>query len=159
MPAAIHCRLRKNRIGRGGFTLVEILAVVAISSILLALALPRIGPALDRARVNSAANILAADLHYAQLMAVRSRRPVAMVVTTATKQYVIRDRANSSIIYRTRFLGSESEYHLETLTASPTTNEMFPNGLARTSFTFTLTLHGYSRTVTFSRAGQIRISS
>lgn len=158
MQATISCGTRKNRTDRSGFTLVEILAVVSIASILLVLTLPRIGPALDRARVNSAANILAADLHYAQLMAVRTRRPVAMVVTTGTKQYVIRDRANSSIVYRTRFLGDESEYHLETLVATPSTNEMFPNGLARTSATFTLTLHGYSRTVTFSRAGQVRIT-
>ncbi len=155
----IHRQVGNDRIGREGFTLVEMLAVVAISSILLSVALPRVGPALDRARVNSAANVMAGDLQYAQIMAVRSRRPVAMVITTGTKQYVIRDRDDSSIIYRTRFLGDESEFRIATMSASPTTNEMFPNGLARTSATFTLTLHGYSRTITFSRAGQVRISS
>jgi prepilin-type N-terminal cleavage/methylation domain-containing protein len=143
---------------RRGFTLIEILAVVAIASILLSLGLPRIGPALDRARVNSAANVMAGDLQYAQMMAVRNRRPVALVVTTSTKQYIIRDRDDSSIIYRTRFLGTESEFGIAILTASPTTNETFPNGLARASATYTLTLNGYTRTVTFSRAGQVRIS-
>jgi prepilin-type N-terminal cleavage/methylation domain-containing protein len=154
-----HITPRREQSACLGYTLIEILTVIAISSILLSMALPRIRPALDRGRVNAAANVVAADLHYAQLMAVRSRRPVTIVVTSFTQQYVIRDRDDGSIVYRTRYLGDESEYRLETMYVSAKSIEMFPNGIARQSLTFTLGLHDYTRTVTFSRAGQIRVGS
>lgn len=139
-----------------GFSLVEILVVLVISLILITLAFPRLRPGLVRAKVNSAANVVASDLQYAQVLAVRRRRPVALIVVASTRQYFIRDRETGDTL-RTRNLGQDSEYDIETLTASPSSNEMFPNGLARTSMELTLTIQDYSRTVKLTRAGQVRV--
>lgn len=143
---------------RRGFTLLEVLMVVVISSILLSMTLPRIQPAIDRAKLNGAANVVATDLQYAQRMAVRSRKPVAIIVSESLIQYLIRDRDDASIVHRDRYLGTESEYNLTSLTVTPTSNEIFPHGLARQSMTFTLELNGVQREVRYTKAGQVRIS-
>ncbi|MEE8251918.1 MAG: GspH/FimT family pseudopilin [Gemmatimonadales bacterium] len=139
-----------------GYSLVEILVVLVISLILITVAFPRLRPGLVRAKVNSAANVVASDLQYAQVLAVRRRRPVALIVAASTRQYVIRDRETGDTL-RTRNLGQDTEYGIEVLTASPSSNEMFPNGLARTTMELTLTLQDYSRTVKLTRAGQVRV--
>ena len=139
-----------------GYSLVEILVVLVISLILITIAFPRLRPGLVRAKVNSAANVVASDLQYAQVLAVRRRRPVALIVAASTRQYVIRDRETGDTL-RTRNLGQDTEYGIEVLTASPSSNEMFPNGLARTTMELTLTLQDYSRTVKLTRAGQVRV--
>ena len=138
-----------------GYSLVEILVVLVISLILITVAFPRLRPGLVRAKVNSAANVVASDLQYAQVLAVRRRRPVALIVAASTRQYVIRDLETGDTL-RTRNLGQDNEYGIEVLTASPSSNEMFPNGLARTTMELTLTLQDYSRTVKLTRAGQVR---
>ena len=140
-----------------GYSLVEMMAVMVVAMILITMAFRLLGPGLIRGKVNSAANLVASDLQYAQVMAVRSRHPVAIIVNTSLRQYLIRDRDDATIVFRTRNLGEDSAYDIETLSASPTTNEVFPNGIARTSMEFTLTIQDYSRTVRFTRAGQVRV--
>ncbi len=139
-----------------GYSLIEMLVILVISLILISVAFPRLRPGLVRAKVNSAANVVASDLQYAQVLAVRRRSPVALIVVTSTRQYFIRDRETGDTL-RTRNLGQDSEYDIETLTASPTSNEMFPNGIARTTMELTLTIQDYSRTVKMTRAGQVRV--
>ncbi len=149
------------RIPRGrsrGYTFVELAIVIAIVGILTSLALWRMGPGLLQARVNRAAWTLAADLQYAQLMAARQRRPVVVIVLPALKSYTIRDQA-SATVFRQRFLGQDTDFQLDTLTATPVTVEVFPTGVARETTTFRVAVRGYDREVRLTRAGQIRITS
>ena len=150
--------MRKSRIGHcRGYTLIEAVLVIVIAGILMAMGVTQFAPTLVHSRVRAAANVVAGDLQYAQVLAARYRRPIAVVVATSTKQYLIRDRDNASNVYRTRMLGEVSEYRLDDLQATPTTVELFPNGVNRETMTITLGLRGFERQVRMTRAGQIRI--
>jgi Tfp pilus assembly protein FimT len=141
----------------GGYTVIEALIIVVVLGILLGIAYQRMSPALEHARVNRAASVLAADLQYARMVAVRSRRPVAVIAMSSVKGYIIRQR-DSAIVYRERFLGPGTEFGLDFFSSSPGSSvEIFPNSVAAVTTTFTLGLAGYRKQVKISRAGQVRV--
>lgn len=141
-----------------GFTLIEMVMVLAIFGIVVSFAYYRTSPALERARVNRVAALLAADLQYAQVVAARQRRPVAVIVSPSVQSYLIRD-TQSPTVFRERYVGPDTEYGVDDLSVSPTTMEIFPNGVTPTTVTFTVGLNGRTKTVKFTRAGQIRVTS
>ncbi len=150
--------MQMSRIARmGGYTLIEMVLVIVIAGILMSVGVVRLAPALVHANVRAAANVVAGDLQYAQSLAVRHRKPIAVVVASATKQYLIRDRDDATNVYRTRLLGPETDFGLDELTSSPTSVELFPNGVARETMVMTLGIAGFQRQVRLTRAGQIRI--
>jgi prepilin-type N-terminal cleavage/methylation domain-containing protein len=67
--------MRGRQTGRGGFSLIELMVVVALGTILLALALPNIGIG-ERVRVNNAATEVRQALQTARLRAVAVNRPL-----------------------------------------------------------------------------------
>lgn len=71
----------------GGFTLVEVLLVVAIVAIFAALAAPRYGRASARHRADLAARRVAADLRLAQSCAKAASESRTVSFSVATKQY------------------------------------------------------------------------
>ena len=75
MPELRHPR---PDMSQSGFTLLELLAVLAIFGLATALALPRLLDATARLRVNLAATEAASALRLARMTAVRSRRNVAV---------------------------------------------------------------------------------
>lgn len=142
---------------RAGYSFIEMLTVIVVMAILMSITVISMAPKIKNGKVNNAANVVVGDLQYAQSLAVRHRRPMAVIIQPATRQYVIRERDNPSEVYRTRLLGQESEFSLDSLGASPTSVEFYPNGVARTTTTVTVGLDGYHREVKLTRAGQIRI--
>lgn len=131
--------------------------VLLMMGIVLALASPRLRPALEHAKVNAAASVLAVDLQYAQMLAARQRRPVVVIIVPSTEQYLIRDRPLGGTVFRTRLFGQDSEYHLDELTSTDWAMEVLPTGITYTTTTFTLGRAGYRRLVKFTKAGQIRV--
>src|SRR5829696_4955695 len=76
--AAASGAMRRRRSGsRGGFTLVEILAVVVILGIASAIIIPEMGTR-DDMRAKAAARTLVADLIYCQNLAISSGYPCYM---------------------------------------------------------------------------------
>lgn len=146
-----------NFTGRAGYSFIEMLTVIVVMAILMTITVLSMAPRIKNGKVNNAANVVVGDLQYAQSLAVRHRRPMAVVVQPATRQYVIRERDNPSEVYRTRALGQDSEFSLDSLGASPSSVEFYPNGVARTTTLLTVGLDGYHRHVELTRAGQIRI--
>jgi hypothetical protein len=59
-------------------------------------------------------------------------------------------------VYRSRALGSTSEFKLSSITFSPTTVDFFPGGISSAALTVTVTGSGYSRTVTATTGGLVR---
>jgi type IV fimbrial biogenesis protein FimT len=67
-----------------GLTLIELVITIALTAVLLSLALPSLGARLDRQRVVSAAETLAADINEARFEAARQGRSVHLLVQGGT---------------------------------------------------------------------------
>jgi prepilin-type N-terminal cleavage/methylation domain-containing protein len=147
----------RGRRGNRGYTVIELLVVMIIISLVAGITYVRMRPSLERARVRGAASVLAGDLQYAQVMAARLRTPMVISMNTTALTYQIADRAGA--VYRARDLGTAGDYALGELQATPATLEVFPNAIAAQSATYTVGANGYRRRVTFSRAGQIRVTT
>jgi prepilin-type N-terminal cleavage/methylation domain-containing protein len=139
-----------------GYSIIELVIAIVVFGILLSIAYMRMTPAVNHARVNRAATIIATDLQYAQMLAVRQRVPVAVIVDNGLKSYIIRLR-DTSVTFRDRFFGQDTEFLLDTLASNPASVVMFPNGVAAATTTFTVGLDGYTRRIRLSRGGQVRI--
>ncbi len=141
---------------RAGFSLPELLIVVVILGIVAAIATPGISRAIRHQRVNRAAALISADLQNVFALAGRQRAPVHLASDATNKTYNFSDRKTGTV-YQTRNLGSASEYQIGTLTFAPTVVDMFPNGISSSALTVTVGTGDYSRTITASTAGFVRV--
>jgi len=154
-PAAYDERARNNP-SRAGASLVEQVAVMTIMGLLIAISVPKIARIMQHERVNHAAQIVVADLQNGFAMAGRQRAPVRLTFTPSTKSYVFTDRATGKV-FQTRIMNNGSEFALSTLSSSPASIDVLPNGIGSVSFTVTVAQGNYSRTVTASSAGFVRL--
>jgi prepilin-type N-terminal cleavage/methylation domain-containing protein len=143
--------------GRPGFSLVEMLITVGMLAIVVGMAAPRVSKDISHARVNGAAQVVAADLEQALSLAGRQRRPVRVVIDGAAKEIQLLDRVSGQLISR-RALGDVSEYKLYSVSGAPATVDLLPQGVVTASTIVTLSAAGYSRTVTMTRGGHVRVS-
>jgi len=67
-----------------GFTLLELMVVVAIGSILLAIAVPAMGNFIRNSRITGAANDVMGALHFTRSEAIKRRRPVTLCTSANT---------------------------------------------------------------------------
>ena len=74
---------------RRGFTLLEVMLVMAIAAVIAAIAVPRYGVALARYRADAAARRVAADLAFAQSTARATSQSVTMTFDAAAETYTI----------------------------------------------------------------------
>ncbi len=81
---------------RGGFTLVELLIVIAIITIAALTAIPMMSSAAS-VQIRSAANMLTADLEYAKSMAISRAQKYSVVFDKDAESYRIEDQ-NGDII-------------------------------------------------------------
>ena len=72
-----------------GFTVIELMAVVLITAVLLTLAVPAFLDLLARRRLEGAANELSTDLHYARSEAVSRQLDVALTTLASGTGYKI----------------------------------------------------------------------
>ncbi len=129
---------------------------MSIMALMAAVAIPKVADTIRHNKVNRAAMIVAGDLQTAFSVAARQRAPVRVSVNTTTKTYTIADRSSGTSI-RSRALGSTSEYALSALTFSPATVDIFPTGISSSALTVTVTSGDYSRQVTATRVGMVRL--
>lgn len=138
--------------------MLELLIVMVVMVILASITYIRVAPTLERGRVRGAANVLAGDLQYAQLMAAKIGEPIVFIVDPAAKEYQIAERDGDSV-YRLRRFGADGEYVLSEFTAVPTTVQLFPNAIVSQSATYTLGIGSYRRRVILTQAGQVKIKN
>ena len=150
---------RKNATTRRleGFTLFELLIIVVI----LGIAATMIGPAMSRVvrhqRVNRAAMIIVSDLQNAFAVAARQREPVRIQADASTRSYQFVDRKSGAVLRIRAFYGDTSEYRLSSLVFTPTTFDVFPNGISSSAVTIDLANGDYARKITASTAGFVRL--
>ena len=123
----------------------------------LAMAFPRMSRNFAQMRLQRAVSVVSADLRLAHSLAERQRTPVTIVVDTATRLVRIRDTGVSTRIYSERRFDRNSEYPLTRLQASQPTLVVYPNGLSSADINIIMTAGTRSRTVSMTRAGQVRV--
>ena len=146
-----------TRARRAGFSLIEMMVTVSMLGIMAGMVAPKVSKDISHSRVNSAARVVAGDLEQALSMAGRQRRPVRVVIDGSAKEIRLMDRVSGQLISRRAF-GDISEYKLYSVVGSPSTVDLLPQGVATASTIVTLSAGGYSRTVTMTRGGHVRVS-
>jgi type II secretory pathway pseudopilin PulG len=136
--------------------MLEMLIVIIVLAILVTVSVPRIARIIRHERVNRAAQMVVQDLQNGFALAGRQRAPVRLTFTPAQKMYVFTDRVTGAVLSQ-RLLSTGADYSLTALTTTANPVDVFPNGIASTSFTVTVTNGDYSRQVTASTAGFVRL--
>jgi len=143
---------------RRGFSIIELMAVVSIIGVLAMM----VGPAMSRIvrhqRANRAATVIAADLQNAFAVAARQRQPVRIQADAATRSYQFIDRKTNAVLRIRTFYGDTSEYRLTKLVFTPATIDVFPSGISSSAITVDLANGDYSKKISASTAGFIRVS-
>jgi Tfp pilus assembly protein FimT len=140
-----------------GYTIFELMMVLLIVLTVVAALTPGVSRSLSHARVNRAANVVAAQFYMAQSMAGRQHRPVSMLISPGAKTITISDAVTPFTVLVTRDFGSTSEFKLLAFSASPAIVYVLPSGMASASVTVTVGDPSYQQQVRMTKAGQIRI--
>ncbi|HEY4100488.1 MAG TPA: GspH/FimT family pseudopilin [Gemmatimonadales bacterium] len=146
--------------GTAGFTLMDMIIVMVIMGILIAIAGPKFYHITSHVRVDEATTIVATDLRQAVSLAAREQKPVTVTTETSTR-YIIKDRAASpaDTVRLRRNLAVSAMSGVGSVSFSPASVVVYPNSTVSGALTVTLTTDSYTRTVTMSAAGQVRIQA
>ncbi|PYO97372.1 MAG: hypothetical protein DMD60_07175 [Gemmatimonadetes bacterium] len=139
-----------------GFTLLELLIVITFFGLVTAMTFPTVSRITTHSRVNQAALVVGQDLSQALSAAARQRKPIRIARGADQQSITTSDRA-SGMVLSTRALGPGDAYPLDSVTFSASPIDVFPNGFTSSALTVTLWAGGYSRRVTMSRAGWVRV--
>ena len=140
-----------------GFSMVELIAVVAIIGLMALVAGPAMSKVVRHNRVNRATSIITSDLQNAFAVAARQREPVRIQGDASTRSYQFVDRKTSVVLRIRTFYGATSEYGLDNLTFNPATIDVFPNGVSSLPLTVDLANGDYSKQIKVSTAGFVRV--
>ena len=139
---------------RRGFSLLELVLVLAVVGLLFGIALPRLVGAVDRIEVESAANHLRAAHQRARIMAVT--RSQVLVLTIQADSLVIRPQGQANLLWAEdgpTATGVTLEGPARQFTFSPVGLTLgFSNATLR------LSRGSASRTIVISRLGRVRIA-
>jgi type IV fimbrial biogenesis protein FimU len=152
MPVASHPSPVVHSPGLRGYTVLELVIVVTISSIILAIAIPPAQTMLDRLSVHAAASDVASILSTARTLALAGHAAVAVDVDPASG--VVRVRRGAEMLLA-RNVGQAHGVRLERTRDSLTYD---PRGLGRGAANLSVIVRRRSavETVFVSRLGRVR---
>lgn len=139
-----------------GFSILEMLVVLIIIGVLVTIAVPKMERIVRHERVNRAAQVVVQDLQNGFALAGRQRAPVRLTFTTSSQKYVFSDRLTGIAIF-TRLLSTGADFSLTSMTIDNNPIDILPNGIGTTAFRVTITNGDYSRAITASSAGFVRL--
>ncbi len=143
-----------------GFTLTELMIVVALMAILAAIAVPTIMAQMPRYRLNGAARQVMSDLVAAKMKAVSQNNKFKVFFLDNHRYMILDDDDNDGTAdtgESTETKDIQADY--QDLTFSSTNNPIFqPNGTASNLATITLTNSSGSKAVSISSAGRVKIN-
>lgn len=138
--------------------MTEMMIVIVLLGTVFAIGIPRLNASVRQRRVISAANSLNSDIPIAFSLAARQRKPVVLSYHAATGEMRITDRANPNTILLRRALRSTSEYMLDSVAMTPSSVQLFPNGVSSAAFTVRLANGAFVRQLAVGRTGFSRIT-
>ena len=146
---------------RTGFTVVELLIVLALVGLVASIAIRSIGDTIRRDRVQKAAAIISTDLEQAFALAGRQRTPVRLLFDSARKTFAVAERADTTLKYRSRQFAT-GDLALDYLSASRNNLDVLPSGLSADTLSLRLGIYSkngttYDRTIRMTRGGLVRI--
>ena len=113
---------------RNGFTLVELLIVLALIGIVASIAIRSVGDTMRRDRVVKTVAILSADLEQAFATAGRLRQPVRLLIDSAKRTFSVANRSDTTLKYRTRQFVT-GDMAIDYISVNRTTLDIMPSGL------------------------------
>jgi Tfp pilus assembly protein FimT len=138
---------------RQGFSLIELMLLIAVAALLFGIALPQLSVAVDRIEVGAAANHIAAAHRRAQMMAIA--RSQVLVLSVDSARLAIYPRGQNGLLW-----SEEGPAANSVALAGPARQFTFsPEGLTLglSNATLRLARRSATRTVIVSRLGRIRI--
>jgi prepilin-type N-terminal cleavage/methylation domain-containing protein len=153
-----HRPISSHRLGRSGFTMIELALTLTVVAIMTAMMIPRFGRVMNSTRVNKSASLLASDLEQAFTLAGRYRKPMRISCACGTATYTIADRTGGTV----RLTRTLRDTDLGTMTLAMEapgggTVDVFPSGVSTALLRFRITSGNSTRAVTLSTAGLVRI--
>ena len=139
-----------------GFTLLELVIVLVIMGVATAITFPTISRITTHSRVNQAAMVVAQDLSLAASAAARERKPIRIARGADRASITLSERAGGKLL-STRWLGRGDAYGLDSIAFSVSPVDLFPSGMTSSALSVMLWSGTYSRQVTMSRAGWVRV--
>lgn len=149
-------RRRPGSRSLSGFSMLEMVVVCVIIGLLVAISVPKMALIVRHERVNRAATVIVQDLQNGYALAGRQRSPVRLTFTPSLQKYVFSDRSTGTAIM-TRILSTGADYSLTSMSSTSNTVDVLPNGIGSTAFTVTIANGDYSRVITASTAGFVRL--
>ena len=135
----------------------EALIVVVVLGVMFTISLPRFNETTRQRRVISAVTTLNADIPVAFSLAARQRKPVTLTYDAASGEVRVADRLTGTIYLR-RALRSTSEYKIDSVTMTPSSVQILPNGVASAPFTVQLFNGPFVRQIAVGRTGHTRVT-
>ena len=142
---------------RRGFTVVESVIVVVVFGTMLSIGLPRVNQGVRQRRVIAASNALSAEIPNAFSLAARQRKPMLLAYDAATGEVRVTDRTGDTVFVR-RALKSTSEFMLDSVTMTPSSVQVLPNGTSSSAFTIRIANGSFVRQISVGRTGLSRVT-
>ena len=144
--------------------MVEILVALSVFAAVAMISIRSIGDTLRRNRLAKAANVVSSDLEQAFAIAARQRMPVRVLIDADNRKLTVVDRNTPTLIYKTRSLGKEGAYEMDSLRTNTPSIDIMPNGLAtdELQLTFVMMTTGgakYTKLVQASKGGLVRVNN
>ena len=153
----MQCRPESPIRARVGYTTIEMVIVAVIIGLMTAVAIPRIGQVVLQERARRGAAQIATQLEYAFGEAARTNKPVIVQYDTVAGLLQISSRSSGAMLRQTP-LKAGSDFGFSVVTFQPASQVLlFPTGVASSAITMSVGVPGYSRTITASRTGRIRV--
>lgn len=130
--------------------------VLLVVATVVGILTPSVIRQVTHARINRAANVIAADFFLAQSLAGRQHQPVTMQFSPGAKTMTITDAQTGTTLV-TRNYGPSSEFKLTSFSGTPASIQVLPNGMSSASVTISIGDATYQKQIRMTRAGQIRI--
>lgn len=131
--------------------------VIVILGTLFSMSIPRMNNTVRQRRVIASAFALNADIPVAFSLAARQRKPVVLAYDATSGQVRVTDRATGTVYLR-RALRSTSDYMLDSVTMTPASVQLFPNGVSSQPFTIRLVNGSHARLLSVARTGYTRVT-